>query len=707
MEKMEKDEEAAATEGPRPAASGVELLAPAGDSTSLEAALQAGADAVYFGLRALNARRGARNFSQAELARAVEAVHAHGARAYLTLNVDLAERELGLAARMLSWARQCGVDAVLVRDPAILALKGEFAGLEFHFSTQSCMANRADVQAAAALSMARAVLAREMTLAEIRAASGVPGVRTEVFAQGALCFSISGRCYLSSWGGGRSGNRGTCASPCRVPWTADGLARGTPFSMRDLVSVDRMGELREAGVAALKIEGRMKNAAWVGRAVSLYRRALDGEQGPQLLAEAAELGAYTGRQLTSGYLDGRRDELTGTAGREAATQDEDQAQPADPDADHNELETAAYDVAIQLGGKAIECECTCGERTERWSMPKTVVRRKHKAIAVGELLQWLGRQPIEGRRPGRLSTDQPEFLLVPRAANKLVDRIRAVVRRSKRRGDELTGVVLPEGVRRILEKPEPHAANRLGLGSPPDRVRLDARAVRAFAGQFRPGAILVEGLTEDAFFPLRRAVRKIPLVVALPPVFFDDDVPGLEKLIRRCKGAGVAVEVNSWGGWTLAREAGVRMEGGPGLPVLNSLAARELGERGLRSVTLSVEADRRQMEDVTAHCPVPCSLVVFGRPPLLTSRVELPEEDFGDKTLVDRRGLRIRGRRERGLWVFRPVEPFDLRGVRNERVRAAHLVVDLVGSEEPVEEFRNPAAPGESPFRFNYDRSLA
>lgn len=704
---MEKDAEAAATEDPHRAASGVELLAPAGDFVSLEAALEAGADAVYFGLRALNARRNARNFTQEELARAVESVHAHAARAYLTLNVDLAERELGLAARMLSWARQCGVDAVLVRDPALLALRPEFAELEFHFSTQSCMANRADVQAAAALSIARVVLAREMTLAEIRAASAVAGVETEVFAQGALCFSISGRCYLSSWGGGRSGNRGTCTSPCRVPWTADGVAPGTPFSMRDLVSVDRIGDLREAGVAALKIEGRMKNAAWVRRAVSLYRRALDGEEGPGLLEEAAGLGAYTGRRLTSGYLDGRRDELTGIAGREASPQDEDRAHARDPSPDHDDPENAPCDVSIQLKGQTIECECTCGERTERWSMPKTVVRRKHKAIAVGELLESLRRQPIEGRRPGRLATDEPDFLLVPRAANKLVDRIRAVVRRAKRRGDELAGVALPEGARRILEKTEPHAANRFALGSPPDRVRLDASAVKTFVGHFRPGAIIVEGLTEEAFFPLRRTARKMPLVVALPPVFFDDEIPDLEKLIRRCKGAGVPVEVNGWGGWTLAREAGVRMEGGPGLPVLNSLAARELAARGLRSVTLSIEADRRQLEDVAAHCPVPCSLVVFGRPPLLTSRVDLPEEDYCDKILVDRRGLSIRGRRERGLWVFRPIEPFDLRDVRNERVRAAHLVVDLVGSENPVEDYRNPPAPEGKPFRFNYDRSLA
>ena len=118
---------------------------------------------------------------------------------------------------MLELARQSHADAVLVRDPALLLLRAEYPEIEFHFSTQTCMTNSADVAAAGKLGANRVVLAREMTLAEIAAASAVPGVETEVFVQGALCFSVSGRCLLSSWAGGRSGNRGTCTSPCRVP----------------------------------------------------------------------------------------------------------------------------------------------------------------------------------------------------------------------------------------------------------------------------------------------------------------------------------------------------------------------------------------------------------------------------------------------------------------------------------------------------------
>ena len=196
----------------------MELLAPAGDSACLQAALEAGADAVYLGLESLNARRRARNFSPEEFSRAVAAAHAKGARAYLTLNIDLSERELGEAARTLQLARNSKADAVLVRDPGLLALKPAFPELEFHLSTQACAVSNADVRAAAQLGLSRVVLAREMSLAEIAFASAVPGIETEVFIQGALCFCISGRCLLSSWASGRSGNRGLCTSPCRLPW---------------------------------------------------------------------------------------------------------------------------------------------------------------------------------------------------------------------------------------------------------------------------------------------------------------------------------------------------------------------------------------------------------------------------------------------------------------------------------------------------------
>jgi U32 family peptidase len=718
----------------------LELLAPAGDWNSLEAALDAGADAVYFGLRTLNARRRAKNFSPDEFIKAVEAVHARGAKAYITLNIDLAQREIGQAARILELARQCRADAVLVRDPALLALRPEYPEIEFHMSTQTCMANSADVAAAAELGANRVVLAREMTLDEIASASAVPGVKTEVFVQGALCFSVSGRCLLSSWTGGRSGNRGTCTSPCRVPWSIaekvpgtfcrngpEGAAHkrflapfppaGTPLSMKDLSLVQRLPELRRAGVAALKIEGRLKNAAWVGRAVNLFKRALAGEEGDKLVEEAEQLGAYTGRTLTNAYLDAWRDDLTAQdEGRKSKSDitDEDSPHPIPlPKGEGTDYSTAyesaeeesTYDLRLMIEPKGIACSCVCGPRTDEWRIPKTVIRRPHKAVAIGTLFDQLAQGTLQGCQLGRRETNDPEFLLTPRAANALVDQITKTIRLAQKSPDELVRIDLPPTVQ-IKVPGTIISTNRLYLGKKPDRARLDAKAAQAFLQRVRPKGIIVEGLAANTLGRVRAMCENVELIAALPQAFFEDDIPQIKKLIAECAQEGVTVELNSWGGWLLAKAAEVEIESGPGLPVLNSLAAQLLADKGIKCVTLSPEADRRQLEDFSTHCPLPCSLVVFGRPPLITTRVQVPEH-FLNQVLTDRRDIKIIPRREHGLYVFRPAEPFDLRGLTNQQIRVQHLVVDLVGSDDPVSDWQNAPLSNDEPFRFNYDRTLA
>lgn len=737
-----------------PTRASLELLAPAGDWSSLEAAVKAGADAVYLGLTALNARRRARNFRPDEFLRAVTLAKQHGVRVYLTLNIDLAQRELGQAARMLELARQAGAHAVLVRDPALLLLRPLYPELEFHFSTQTASANRVDAEAAAELGASRVVLAREMSLSEIAAASAVPTIHTEVFAQGALCFCVSGRCLLSSWVGGRSGNRGTCTSPCRVPWSIAGQAAGTPLSMRDLSTIVRLGDLAQAGVHGLKIEGRLKSADWVYRAVQLYRHALDGRRSdPQTLQrQAAELGTYTGRAMTCDYLDGKRDALTGTAlGRLAVPQgapggvpevspatehpQADEAlespaagahdlsfgddssgpassqflQPADSEfatfAPESACRPETYDLDITVSDAGIHCRCTCGHRVEQWRLPRTVVRRPHKAVTIGNLLAHLSEVTVQGCRLERGTTNAPDFALVARASNAVVDRISAAVRLGCKPADGTVRIDLPPEVRDLLRPDAPHPANCRRLGDPPDRVRLEASAVSTFVRHVRPqGGLIVEGLSPGRVGWLKSICQGLSVVVALPPVMFEKDLSAATALVRQCAAAGVTVEVNSWGAWLLARRAGAAMEAGPGLAVLNSMAARALGRLGIQGVTLSLEADRRQYEELTAHCPLPCSLVVFGRPPLMITRVALPEEQLG-KAFADRRGTRMIPRREGELVVFRPEMPFDLRDLRNDRIAAAHMVMDLVASPDPLAEWYDRPEP--AAFHFNYDRSLA
>jgi putative protease len=687
----------------------MELLAPAGDWTALKAALQSGADGVYFGLPVLNARRRARNFDENELPEVVRLIREHGAKACLTLNIDVAESEVAQAARLLQLAENAGVDAILVRDPALLALRSKFPNLPIHFSTQTCMASSADVQAAAKLGIARVVLAREMSLDEIAAASSVPDVETEVFVQGALCCCVSGRCLMSSWVGGRSGNRGTCTSPCRVPWTVDGTPAGTPLSMRDLMTVHRMDDLRRAGVTALKIEGRMKTADWVSQAVSLYRRALQGGDQADLLKQADALGDYTGRMMTCGYLDEEYGELTGVAGRERrALQPEEES-----DAEENELaavkgtrdDLRTYRLEVNVGAKGVECRCEYMGESFDWSFPKTVVRRQHKAVTIDQLLQWLATQTIQGCRLEQAATDSPDFLLVPRRVNDLVRSIGQLLQRRQKAQKRVGNADVPPAIRAVWEEYSRCPSNQTALGDTPDRVRLEANAVENFVASIRPSGVIVEGLAADRVPEMRSVCRRIPWLVALPPVFFESDIAAMRELLQACARAGATVEVNSWGGWWLAKEAGVRMEGGPSLPVLNSLAARVLGGLGLQSVTLSVEADRRLLQDLTAQCPVPSSLVVFGRPALMITRVAL-RDDLEGRVLMDRREVRAVPRREHGLWVLRPVDPFDLRDTKNDRIRVKHLVVDLVASPDPVKEWSEGGPRRGTGFRFNYDRTL-
>ncbi|NLF19262.1 MAG: U32 family peptidase [Lentisphaerae bacterium] len=701
----------------------LELLAPAGDSDALDAALAAGADAVYFGVGILNARRRARNLRTEDLAAAVRRVHDHGARAYLTLNTDITERELGQAARLLELARQAGVDAVLVRDPALLAWPGLFPNLSFHLSTQGCATNAADVAAARRLGLSRVVLARELSLPEIAAAAGVPGIETELFVQGALCYGVSGRCLLSSWGGGRSGNRGLCASPCRVPWRVGEHGPGQVLSMRDLSAVDRLEELSRAGVTAIKIEGRMKNAAWVAAAVRLYRQALDGAAAGDLHAAAADLGAYTGRRLTSAYLDGQRDHLTGTAGREdTATAADEATTPENDDAnettnadeaddgaggDTNAETMRTYALAIAAGADGIRCRCTCEGQVRDWVLPRTQVRRAGTGVAAAEVLRELAAADLQGfRLAAESSSAEAEMVLAPRTVRGIRDQLSAFLHQRRRQASQRPRLDLPEAVRAALVRAAPDASNTRMLGERPDRVRLSASALPAFARAVPAVTLVVEGAAAADLDAWLAAVPAARLVVALPAVIFPDRLGLAEALLQRAAAAGLRLEVNSLGMADRARAAGASWEAGPGLAVLNSLAARALRDWGAAAVCLSVEADRQQLEEVSRACPAPAVLQVYGRPPLLVTRVEVPRACLGE-VFADRRGIRLVPRQEDGLAVYRPQEPCSLMHLRNPGIRVAHLAADLVGAPDPVAEWHSLGQPrAERAFTFNYDRRL-
>jgi len=282
-----------------------ELLAPAGSLESFFAAMEKGADAVYAGLRDFSARARAKNLTLAQMERMLGYAHGQGRKIYITLNTLIKESELPLLVDTLAALEAMRVDGVIVQDLAVARLvRRHFPSIPLHASTQMTIHNTAGVRMLQELGFQRAVLARELAIDEIAVIAAATPVEIETFVHGALCFSISGQCFFSSYLGGHSGNRGRCAQPCRRLYDHRGK-QGHFFSTSDLSAIDMLPELIQAGVKSLKIEGRMKSAEYVASVVEAYRLVLDApERGrKEALAAAKEILKFSfGRTPTKGFL---------------------------------------------------------------------------------------------------------------------------------------------------------------------------------------------------------------------------------------------------------------------------------------------------------------------------------------------------------------------------------------------------------------------
>jgi|GEM_PF-3696219 len=279
----------------------IELLAPAGSPSSLKAAVEAGADAIYMG-SAWNARMRARNFTREEMAKAIRYCHDSNVKAYITLNTLIFQSELRNIEEYLKFIYEYGADAVIIHDLGVAAIAREIGtDMELHASTQMSTHNSKTASMLKSMGFSRAILARELSLEQAAAIGKNSGIETEVFCHGALCYSYSGKCYFSMVQTGRSGNRGACAQLCRIPWKmrcgGKCVARGYLTSARDLCTNGKVSEIEKAGIKCIKIEGRLKGPSYVSAAVSAYRKAID-------IGETADLSKLTQRGYTTGYLFG-------------------------------------------------------------------------------------------------------------------------------------------------------------------------------------------------------------------------------------------------------------------------------------------------------------------------------------------------------------------------------------------------------------------
>lgn len=296
----------------------LEILAPAGSFESVVAAVRCKADAVYMGAKGFNARQKADNFDGDLLKQAVELCHSHGMKVHVTMNTLISDGEISAALAVLKEVCSAGADAVILQDIGFASLvKKAVPELERHASTQMSVQTVAGVKLLEEMGFDRAVLPRELNKAEVKKIKDGTDIEIEMFIHGAHCMSVSGQCYMSSMFGGRSGNRGLCAQPCRLPFSAEG-GTGFDLSLKDLSLADRISELEALGVSSLKIEGRMKRPEYVAAAVTAVRKSRDGEVDSDMLQKLRSVFSRSG--FTAGYFENNRGrDMFGTRQKEDVT----------------------------------------------------------------------------------------------------------------------------------------------------------------------------------------------------------------------------------------------------------------------------------------------------------------------------------------------------------------------------------------------------
>lgn len=674
-----------------------ELLAPAGSFAALKAAIEAGADAVYLGLKKLNARRPAKNFTESELAEAVALARRNGRRIYVTLNTDVKQSEWDEVIRALDAITRAGADAAIVRDPGVLGLiRACYPELEVHLSTQAAVTNVKGVLAAAELSATRVIVARELGLDELHALKN-DRIEIEAFVQGSMCFSVSGRCLLSSWVGGRSGNRGACMAPCRVPYRNSSGRQARFFSMSDLGLIDRLDDLAAAGVSALKIEGRLKKPAWVRAIVALYRKALDDPEFRVTDADLDVLKNYSGRTIREGYLGDRGNLIF--ADEPPALQSAADRAPAE------EVVRKRPQIGLRLdvhdGTMTLEIEMSGEQRAIR--RPYREPRKTRRGIDAAEALTRIAQVIPDGFEPAPAARCV-NVLFSRSQINALAADVKSAIREIER--GEPSGGVKNEAAENFVRRKR-HAPGAQIVGAWPRWIRVGA------GDYYEEIARRFEGVTVG--ITLDDDVSSVPQsrVLALPDVIWQNELDLWEEKIAALIGHGFTkFEANDLSALVLLRDRSVKIECGPGLGILNAVAADELARFGARGFYASPECDRAALDHLSRTAGHPLSCVVFARPSLFTSRASSPEFRSG-ATFTDALRHRLVTSGSGDTLTFYPSSGFALIGekFKSMNVGIDRLVADVTNSPDPEGDLKKLAEMDERVFAgfssFNFERRLA
>ena len=607
----------------------IEILAPVGSEEMLRAAVFSGADAVYLGFSGFNARTGAGNFDADSLQEAVRFCHARGVAVHVALNTTVYGTELPALEQAIRAVAASGADAVICQDLAVATLIGKIAPqLPRHGSTQMSVHTLQGALELKELGFTRVVLARELSLPEVEHITKHCGIETECFIHGALCMSVSGQCYMSAFLGGRSGNRGSCAGPCRLPFEANALPEGKPgrlhhLSLKDNSAIDKLDKLQAIGVASAKIEGRLRTPEYVAAAVSACLAGREGRAYDRDLLK----NAFSRSGFTSGYLDGKID------GTMFGVRSEDDAEltkktlPMLRELYRRERSRVPVQMKLEIeeGGEKLTVTDADGNKAFAYGDAEPQPARTDPTESLNRSLAKTGGTPFTAEKI-TVEMDGGSWFIPGSAVNEL-------------RREALDVLLKKREVLRPWPTTEEHVA------ALPQRTLPPRRTLRARFERWEQVPERALDGVEYLILPIAQADRvprewRAKTLLELPRVMFGALEQDTARRIAATQDAGFAgYEVSNIAHLRLCR--GLPMTGGFGLNITNNAAAQFYAEQGLSSLLILPEvkdSDIASIAPARNGKPVPTGVMIYGHMPLMLTRA-CPLQNIHDCAHCDKTGV--------------------------------------------------------------------
>ena len=609
----------------------IEILAPVGNEEMLRAAVFSGADAVYLGFSGFNARTSANNFNADTLKDAVAFCHARGVAVHVALNTTVYGGELPALEQAIRAVAASGADAVICQDLAVATLIGKIAPqLPRHGSTQMSVHSLQGALELKELGFTRVVLARELSMPEVEHITKHCGIETECFVHGALCMCVSGQCYMSAFLGGRSGNRGSCAGPCRLPFEANALPEGKPgrlhhLSLKDNSVIDKLDKLQALGVASAKIEGRLRTPEYVAAAVSACLAGREGRAYDRDLLK----NAFSRSGFTSGYLDGKIDGTMFGVRSEADAEQTKKTLPMLRELYRRERSRVPVKMKLEIeeGGEKLTVTDADGSKAFAYGDAEPQPARTDPTESLHRSLAKTGGTPFAVEDQDiAVEMDGGPWFIPGSAVNEL-------------RREALDALLKKREVLRPWPTTEEHVP-ALPLRTLPSRRTLRAR----FENWEQVPERALDGI-EYLILPIAQADRvprewRAKTLLELPRVMFGKLEEDTARRIAATQDSGFAgYEVSNIAHLRLCR--GLPMSGSFGLNITNQLAAQFYADNGLGSILILPEVKDSDISTIApTHNgrPVPTGVLVYGHMPLMITRA-CPLQNIHDCAHCDKTGV--------------------------------------------------------------------